>query len=241
MSKTAYFISDQHFGDRGDNGGRKERFISFLHFISGKADALFILGDFFDFYFEYKTQIPKNHYEIFCELREITKKGIPVHYFVGNHDFWVGSFLENLGMQIHRGPLATVVQGKQVFLAHGDGLVAWNPLKLILRNRICIFLFYLIHPDFAYHIADFISRLSRKKTKRVNGGSRRLYQYARRKFNEGFDGVIFGHIHSPKHIKRDNKDFMILGDWITHFSYGKMENGKLSLHFWKGRSYKDEG
>ncbi len=245
MNKIIYFVSDHHFGRTGREdparaGATKptkgaptkeatklHKFLEFIEHIKG-CEALFIVGDFFDFYFEYKTQIPKAYFPILNALWELKKSGTQIHYIVGNHDFWIGDFFtKQLGARVYKKPLELTLQGRKVFIAHGNEFSRFDPTKWILRNKLSIFLFHWIHPDIAWLIGRWVSNLSSKTGTAVKW--EKLYDIAEQKFDAGFDAVIFGHIHFPKHIKHQNKDFLLLGDWIRYFSYGKLELGKFKL------------
>ncbi|MCK4353137.1 UDP-2,3-diacylglucosamine diphosphatase [candidate division WOR-3 bacterium] len=252
-----YFISDHHFGERGEKKEKLYKFLEFMDYITRlpgvgpispppavrragsqggqkeKCEALFILGDLFDFYFEYKTQIPKAYFDILYALNSLKKSGVSIYYMVGNHDFWIGDFFaQKLGIKVYKKPISLMLQGKKVFIAHGDEFSSFDPLRFILRNKLSIFFFYWLHPDIARKIGRLVSRISRKSSSREKTKSQKLYKFGIQKFKEGFDAVIFGHIHSPEHLRYGNKDFLLLGDWIHHFSYGKLTNGKFKLCFW---------
>ncbi len=229
MNKVIYFVSDHHFKGNHREEEKLHRFLEFIEHIKG-CEALFIVGDFFDFYFEYKTQIPKAYFIILNALWELRKSGTQIHYIVGNHDFWTGDFFtKQLGAQVYKKPLNLTLQGRKVFIAHGNEFSRFDPARWVLRNKLTIFLFHLIHPDIAWLIGRWVSKLSSKTGKAIRW--EKLYDIAEQKFNAGFDAVIFGHIHFPKHIKLKvkSKDFLLLGDWIRYFSYGKLELGKLKL------------
>jgi len=227
---SVYFISDQHLGESKNEDKKKRLLVSFLDGIKGNCDALFIVGDLFDFYFEYKTQIRKEYYDVISKLDELRKAGTEIYYLTGNHDFWAGDFFNQIGVKVHKKPLDITVQGRRLFIAHGDDCLRFDPLRIILRNKLSIFLFYLIHPDIAVRIGRLVSRLSRK-FERENSKWKKLFAFAKEKFKEGFSCAIFGHLHQPIYLENDENTFLLLGDWITHFSYGKLERGKLSLHF----------
>jgi UDP-2,3-diacylglucosamine hydrolase len=279
MSKV-YFISDAHLGadEREKEQIKENRLLAFLEHVKEEKAEVYILGDLFDFFFEYRTVIPARHYRIIEKFGDLVRNGIKVTYIVGNHDFWLGSFFqEELGVTISRDPLEVSLQGKRIFLAHGDGIgnssFGDRALKSLLRSPVSIELFSWIHPDVGAAIARWVSGRSREKSNAIFESSlqpgeissssffttiqekpsegkvkaqtkkqtphpleekvQETFQYARKKFVEGFDGVICGHIHLPKFFEEDGKTFLILGDWIHHFSYGLLQNGKLSLEFFK--------
>jgi len=232
MRDTIYFISDQHLGREKNEDKKIEKLFSFFDYIAPTASALYIVGDFFDFYFEYKTQIPKKYYEVFRRLSCLTEKHVQVHYFTGNHDFWLGRFFESIGISVHKSSERVLLQGKRVYIAHGSEMISFDPMNLVLRNRVAIALFYLLHPDLAYKIASFVSRISRMNSKKKTIRWRKLYDIAGKILQGDIDAVILGHIHIPIHRKLDGKDFILLGDWVKYFSYAVMRKGKLSLYYW---------
>jgi len=232
MRDTIYFISDQHLGREKNEDEKIEKLFSFFDYIASTASALYIVGDFFDFYFEYRTQIPKKYYEVFRQLSCLTEKHVQVHYFTGNHDFWLGRFFESIGISVHKSSEDVLLQGKRVYIAHGSEMISFDPMNLVLRNRVAIALFYLLHPDLACKIASFVSRISRMNSKKKTIRWRKLYDIAGEILHGDIDAVILGHIHIPIHRKLYGKDFILLGDWVKHFSYAVMRKGKLSLYYW---------
>lgn len=237
MEKVFYFVSDHHFGKSSNEKKKIRKFIEFIDHIMG-CEALFIVGDLFDFYFEYRTQIPKPHFEIFSALHRLKMAGTKIYYIVGNHDFWVDDFFTNtLGIEVYKEPLTIVLQGKKIFIAHGDKLLGDAPIRWLLRNKLSIFLFYWIHPDIAQAIGRKVSKLSSKIPKDIK--MKTIKRIWRQKKELGFDTVILGHIHTPIHIRIENqkfksskKDLLLLGSWRYYFTYGKLANGELSLLKW---------
>jgi UDP-2,3-diacylglucosamine hydrolase len=232
-----YFISDQHFRDSCEKGEqiKLDKFRRFIEHIKG-CDALFIVGDLFHFFFEYKTQIPKTCFEVMTILKSLRDSGTKIHYFAGNHDFWLGDFFsEQIGATIYKHAQSMIIDGKKFFITHGDEFVTGNKVfRYILRNKLCIRFFYFVHPDIAYKIGAIVASgcgiLSHKKGQIL---WIKVYRIVNQKFLENFDFVIFAHIHSPHWVHLKNKDVAILGDWVRHFSYGKFENGKFEMHLWK--------
>ncbi len=202
------------------------------------ASKLFILGDLFDFWFEYRHAIPIGQFNILRRLLEIRENGIPIVFLAGNHDYWCGDFFRReIGMETHTDPFAVELQKRRIWLAHGDGLVrgdwGYRVLRKILRNRLCILGYRLVHPDLGIPLAHASSSSSREHTgEREIDPERFLAEVARPKFQEGFDGVILGHIHSPFHVREADRDFIILGDWIRHFSYVTLTDGVFEPHRW---------
>ncbi len=232
MKDIIYFISDQHLGREKNEEKKIKKLFSFFEYIASRASVLFIVGDFFDFYFEYKTQIPKRYYEVFRRLSYLIDKHIEIHYFTGNHDFWLSSFFQSIGISVHKSAKTLLLQDKRLYITHGNEMTSFDPINLVLRSKTAIGLFYFLHPDLAYKIASFVSKISRTNSRKKNIRWKKLYNIARDILKRDIDAVILGHIHIPIHKKLDGKDFILLGDWIEHFSYAVMENGQLSLHNW---------
>lgn len=242
MEKAIYFISDAHLShlETQDTKSRREKLIEFLQSIHG-ADALYILGDLFDFWFDYKHVIPKYHHQIFCGISSLRGSGTKIYILGGNHDFWLGDFFTNhLDVEIIPPEHEITINGKRFFLAHGDGLLpgdtGYKILKSILRSRVAIFLFKWLHPDIGFKFAEMISQSSRRYNSSEDAIIERLTilgeEFAKTKFKGEIDFVLFGHIHRPHQLNDGKKRFLILGDWMKYFSYGKFENNKLSLHYW---------
>ncbi len=230
-----YFISDAHLDDDRE---REKRLISFLKGIKG-CERLYILGDLFDFWFEYRTVIPSQYIRTVCKLLDLVQGGTKIVYLAGNHDFWLGDFLQSqVGIQVERGSIRVEHQGLRLYLSHGDGIsegeIGYRLLKRILRNPFNIALFRLLHPDFALPLARGISKLSRGSTQ--GKGKKLLKDYedfASKLMREGMDAVILAHIHWPVYEKLAGGVYINLGDWITHYTFGKLESGVLSLEKWE--------
>ncbi|MEI7982705.1 MAG: UDP-2,3-diacylglucosamine diphosphatase [Bacteroidota bacterium] len=248
MEKKIYFASDFHFGipDRLQSLEREKRFIAWLDMIQPDAGEIFLMGDLFDFWFEYGTVIPRGYTRLFGKLAEITDSGIPVHLFRGNHDMWAFNYLHNeLNIHLHRDPEFREFNGRQFYLAHGDGLGpgdrGYKFIKKIFANRVNQWLFRLLHPDFGIKMALFWSRKSRyvsmekeKKDaeltlklihKRISVHSMTLLRD-----HPGLDYLVYGHYHYPLEEKLNEKACQIvLGDWLTHFSYGVFDGENFEL------------
>jgi UDP-2,3-diacylglucosamine hydrolase len=239
---ATYFISDVHLGlaDRATERAKEDRLLEFLRSILSSTDQLFILGDLFDFWFEYKTVIPKGFHRTLSALQAFTEKGVPVHYLAGNHDFWMGDFFSSeLGMTLHFDPFETTIERKKVFLHHGDGLakkdVGYRLIKPILRNRFNIALYRWLHPDLGVPLARGTSHTSRSYTSTKEfGEGEAMHDFAAGQISRGADLVIMGHRHQPCHERIGSGTYVNLGDWITYHSYGKLFRGKITLETWKG-------
>jgi len=236
-----YFVSDAHLGvDRPEVEKQKEReLIKFLEMVESDGDCLFILGDLFDFWFEYRTVIPKGYHRLLAKLSYLVEKGVEVNYLAGNHDFWLGDFFHTeLGIQVFPEPFAVTIDGTKFFLHHGDGLtdkdIGYKILKKILRNPLSVWLYSLLHPDIGVRLAQFSSRKSRHHTSQKNYGEvDGMKKFAATKLNEGFHYVIMGHNHQPVQQKIGNGTYVNLGDWISHFTYGVFDGENFKLEQWK--------
>jgi len=237
---TAYFISDAHLGieSPGKEEKKKTALLSFLEGVSNDGSALYILGDLYDFWFEYKSGVSSVDQTIADALSRLSSKGIDISYIAGNHDYWLGSFWEKMGVRVSREPMTVDIQGKTVFMAHGDGLGGVEPgyllLKWLLRNKTSIAVYSRLGRAVGNGLAVMVSKLSRAKSNRaVPRMTEGLLRYAMTKFKEGCDIVICGHIHNPTLIEEEDRIFCLLGDWMEHFTYGRMEDGELELLRWQ--------
>jgi len=240
--EKAFFISDIHLGAENDIEEQKKinKLISFFNYINQPNNRLYIIGDLFDFWFEYKYAVPNRNYRILFQISKLIENNVDVHFLPGNHDSWIKNFLrDQVGMKIHPEIHTTEIHSKKFYLFHGDGIskkdIGYRILKKIFRSRFNIFLYGLLHPDLGIPLARLMSSTSRKHTADLVLDDEGDYlEFATNKFNKGFDFVIVGHSHRPKLEKIDQHIFLNLGDWINHFSYGMLESGELSLHFWNG-------
>lgn len=240
MKDVIYCLSDAHLGIRNtiEEKRKREKLLAFLEKVKDENADLIIAGDLFDFYFEYRTVIPRAYFDILAKLREIIKSGVNVWFIAGNHDFWVGKFFEDdLGIRVFRKNLRFKFFDKRIFMAHGDGIGRFDlghfVLQLVLRQPVNIFLFSLLHPDLAYSIGRWVSKLSRHKSSKKHFALRGhpLLRFASSMWSKGYDVVIIGHIHYPHIEKKNGKIFAIIGDWIKNFSYIKLSKNGVSLHF----------
>ena len=239
---AVYFLSDAHLGteSREREAAREARLHEFLTHVEGRAAALFIVGDLFDFWFEYRTAIPRRHFATLAALRDLRHAGVEIHYLNGNHDFWLGPFLsQELGLTTHAGPVALTLQGRRLWLHHGDGLVGgdlgYRMLKRVVRHPASIGLYRLLHPDIGIPLAHFLSNLSRdSRARRALDGDRLWREIAGPRFAEGFDTVMVGHFHHVYERRDGKRTFFVLGDWIEHFTYVVLEGGELRLEAWPG-------
>lgn len=247
----AYFISDVHLGLTSKEQERKkeDELLSFLRSILPTSEALFIAGDLFDFWFEYRTVIPKGFHRTLTALQEFTDRGIPVHYLAGNHDYWMGDFFQSeLGFQVYFVPFDTTVQGKRIHVHHGDGLakndLGYRLIKPVLRSKLSIALYRWLHPDIGVRLARGSSRSSREYTSDKDfGEDAGMIKYATARIAGGADIVVMGHRHQPLFKTIQHGTYINLGDWITHRTYGELSGGMMTLKTWhvnEGRRYGSE-
>ncbi len=238
QQKKVIFISDVHLGMNHDTNEqeREQKLISFLRKTFESGDRLFIVGDLFDFWFEYKTVIPKDYIRILSCLKEMTQEGVRIDYIAGNHDFWAGDFFQKeLGLIFHPEPIRETIGNKTFYIIHGDGLKksdgGYRLLKGIFRNRLNIFLYRWLHPDLGVPFAKWCSGSSRKHTANKDFGDEKEYiDFAETMFEDGVDHVILAHTHRPLEHKTGNgKSLVNLGDWIEHFTYAQFYDNTLTL------------
>lgn len=243
--KNIYFLSDAHLGSRAIEHGRthERRLVNFLDSIKEKAAAVYLLGDMFDFWYEYKLVVPKGYTRFLGKLSELTDRGVEVHYFTGNHDMWCGDYLEReCGVTLHRVPLTVEIYGKTFLLAHGDGLGdpdrKFKVLSAIFHSKSCQILFSALHPRWAIEFG--LNWAKHSRLKRVDGrepeymGENKEYLvlYAKEylKTHDEINYFLFGH----RHIELDlmlsrNSRILILGDWINYFSYAVFDGEHMFL------------
>jgi UDP-2,3-diacylglucosamine hydrolase len=234
------FIADAHLGMPGDDPRRPEKVASFLRWLNGKVTHLYIAGDLFDFWFEYKSAVPNTAPKVVFELYNLVRAGTEVVILAGNHDYWLGKYLsDEVGVKIELGDVIAEHQGRKLYIHHGDGLYpddhGYRILKKVLRSRISIALFRLIHPDAAAWIARKTSHTSRYYLSPpvVNEKSAaRFRPIADERLKDGYDAVLYGHTHVPLLEKRDTGTMILLGDWIKHSTYAILEKGTFSLRNW---------
>ncbi len=240
MAGKYYFASDFHLGapDRESSLVREKRIVSWLDEIKTDATELFILGDVFDFWFEYKTVVPRGYVRILGKLAEISDSGIPIHWFIGNHDMWIFDYIpQELNVIMHPNPIYRELNGKNLYIGHGDGLGpgdhGYKFIKKVFRAPISQWLFARFHPNFGVGLADYFSSKSRKSSQEedktfLGKENEWLAIYCEEiAKKEDIDYFVFGHRHLPMKLKLDNGgEYINIGDWITHFSYGLLdENG----------------
>jgi UDP-2,3-diacylglucosamine hydrolase len=238
----AYFISDLHIGADESKGEfeKQKHFLKFLDSIYYNATHLYIVGDLFDFWFEYKYVIPKKYFEFLCEFKKLVNKGVEIHYLTGNHDFYLGVFFdEYIGIKTWPNDYEFELGGKKFYLFHGDGLAkkdtGYRILKRILRNKCSIRLYRWLHPDLGIPLARLVSGSSRKYTNQINNlrDESDYIEFAEKQFERGADYVIMGHRHNPLVHEKHGRKYLNLGDWIEFNSYGLFDGKGLELKYYK--------
>jgi len=236
-----YFASDFHLGapNHQKSKEREKKICKWLDIISKDAKEIYLLGDLFDFWFEYKKVIPKGFERLKGKLACLSDSGIKIHLFIGNHDLWTFGYLESeLGLKIHKKPRVIEINTKKFYIAHGDGLgegnIIYKLTKLIYQNNFCQFLFQILPSFIGVSLAQFLS--TRRWTKKHNLtnqelGENSLIEYSKKILkNQHIDFFIFGHIHKPSKIELSpNSKYINLGDWVTHFSYAELDEENLLL------------
>jgi len=241
--KNIYFASDVHLGSGAMSGNheREMQFVNWLHKVKQDASMIFLLGDIFDFWFEYRKVVPQGFVRVLGALAEICDSGIPVHFFTGNHDIWVFDYLpRETGMIIHREPFETELLGKKFYIAHGDDLgekdIKYQVLKRFFHNRLSQWAFAKIHPDLALRMAHGWSRNNRL-SKGIEGvgflGENKEDQivFAREVLmKRHIDYFVLGHRHLSLEFQlSQTSKLFILGNWFNDIAYGVFDGHDFYL------------
>lgn len=243
-----YFASDFHLGLRSEKGSheREKKVVRWLDAIASDAREIFLLGDLFDFWFEYKEAVPKGFVRLLGKLAELTDAGIPVHVFTGNHDMWMFDYLPSeTGVKLHRDPMEVTIDGKRIFMGHGDGLGPgdhrYKFIKRVFASPVCQWLFARLHPNFGIGLAHYFSKSSRESNMDsdavyLGDDKEFLVQFCKEKLKEKhYDYFIFGHRHMclDKEVG-ENSRYINLGEWFNACNYAVMEKGILELRKFGG-------
>ena len=244
-SKKTYFLSDFHLGAPNHQTSleRERKIVAFLNTIEDDVEELFILGDLFDFWFEYKYVVPKGFVRILGKLAAITDKGIPVHFFIGNHDMWMKDYFQTeLNIKVYFEPTVFHIYGKKILIGHGDGLGpgdhGYKFIKKVFRNKAAQFLFGVLPPAMGIGLANYFSKKSRAQTGTTDEvflGEHKewLVSYCRETLKkEHYDYFVFGHRHLPLDIQLTTESrYINLGDWIKYFSYAVLSPQQFELKY----------
>jgi len=265
--EKVYFLSDVHLGsvfhnresdssvnslpekkrkkkDTAPNHTIERKLCRWFDLVKNDAKAIYLLGDIFDFWFEYKYVVPRGFTRVLGKIGELTDRGIEVHFFIGNHDIWVTDYLQKeCGMIVHKKPLIQDISGKKFFLAHGDGLgdksKSFKIIRYLFHNRLCQKAFACLHPRWALAIAHKWSQHSRETggvTEYLGEDKEYLVSFAKEqlKISPEINFFVFGHRHIMLDLMLTKSSrIIILGDWITLFSYGVFNGNDFSLEIFE--------
>jgi len=237
-----FIISDAHLGadDGAAESVKREGLIRFFEHVRKNGDRLIILGDLFDFWFEYRYMIDFIHFPVLAGLWQTRRSGVRIDYYLGNHDYWTSGFLSSeLVTHVRKTPHCEVIGGKKALLAHGDGLTGdekgYLLMRRILRHPVTYYLFRLLHPDVGAWLARRTSMVSRKGIERKRERSASILRnFARKALEAGeYDWIIVGHSHQPELSSFGKGIYLNIGDWSEHFTYGMVKDGDVRLMKWE--------
>ncbi len=245
--KKIYFASDFHLGvpDAQSSLAREKRIVAWLDLVKGDAHSIYLMGDIFDFWFEYKHAIPKGFIRLQGKLAELRDAGMPIYFFTGNHDMWLFDYFEKeLGIVIYRQPVVLEVGKKKLFIGHGDGLGPgdniYKILKRFFNSGICQWLFARIHPNLGIAIAQFWSRQSRiantRNEEKFTGEEKEfLFSYCKNmEAKSHHDFYVFGHRHLPLDLKINYASrYINLGEWVHFDTYASFDGDHMELQVFK--------
>lgn len=246
-SKKIYFASDFHLGAPNQEVSleREKKIVAWLDHVKDDAQEIFLVGDIFDFWFEYKRAIPRGFARLQGKIAELTDAGIPVHVFTGNHDMWIFDYLPSeLGVQLYREPIEREFFGKSYFIGHGDGLGpgdrGYKFIKKVFANKFCQWCFARLHPNFGIWLAEKSSQTSRAKTGQADevyhgDENEWLVLFCKDELKKKHtDYFIFGHRHLPLEIEvgKDSK-YINLGEWINYCTYLEISADAVELKTWE--------
>ncbi len=246
-NKKIYFAADNHLGlpNPAESRVREKHFVAWLEEVRKDAAAIYLLGDLFDFWFEYKTVVPKGFVRVLGKLAELSDEGIPITFFVGNHDLWMRDYFQKeLGIIVYHQPITLTVGETHFFMGHGDGLgpkdKGYKRMKKVFKNPFAKWLFRWLHPDLGMQLGHYMSLKNKlisspKDVKFLGDDEEWLVAYSKMKLKEQhFDYFVFGHRHLPLEIKLSEKSqYINLGDWITHNTYAEFDGKNMELKVWK--------
>jgi len=241
-NKKIYFASDFHLGvpTYEKSFEREKRIVRWLDEVKQDAQEIYLMGDLFDFWFEYRQVVPKGYVRLLGKIAEITDSGIPITFFTGNHDMWMFDYFpKELGVTLYREPIVREYNGKTFFLGHGDGLGpgdnGYKFIKKVFANPVCQWLFARLHPNFAMGMAHYWS----KKSRLANGISDEKFTGEENEWlivytkevlkKQHYDYFIFGHRHLPLDIDLGNSRYINLGEWIKYNTYAVFDGINLEL------------
>jgi UDP-2,3-diacylglucosamine hydrolase len=245
--KKIYFASDFHLGAKGklSSKEREHQIVRWLDQIQADAEAIYLVGDVFDFWFEYATVVPKGYTRLLGKLAALSDAKIPIYFFIGNHDMWMFRYFEEeLGIKTFRHPIQIDLKGKSFFIGHGDGLGPgdhkYKMLKKVFANSLCQWLFARIHPNFGIGLANFWSNKSRDtrppRTRFLGENREWLLTFAQKYLEKHpTDFFVFGHRHLPIDytLKNGHSRYINLGEWLHYTSYAVFDGEQLTIEFFE--------
>ncbi len=251
-TKKIYFLSDFHLGapDHASSLERERKIVQFLDEIKDQAAEIFFVGDMFDFWYEYRTVVPKGFVRLLGKIGELSDAGIPMHFFVGNHDMWMKNyFQQEFNMPVYYAPVEFERNGKKILVGHGDGLGpgdhGYKRLKKVFRNPVSQFLFGIFPPMLGMGLANYMSRRSRAQTgatEEVFLGEDKewLVIYCKEILQQKkMNFFVFGHRHLPIDFRlNESSRYINLGDWIRYFTYAVFDGQDMELKSYTGMDQK---
>ncbi|NVJ88082.1 MAG: UDP-2,3-diacylglucosamine diphosphatase [Flavobacteriaceae bacterium] len=242
-NKKIYFASDQHLGAPTPEKSlpREKKFVAWLDLIKKDAEAIFLLGDLFDFWFEYDTVVPKGFVRVLGKLAEIRDSGIPIYFFVGNHDLWMKDYFQKeLNIPVYHEPQEFTIDNKLFYIGHGDGLgpgdKGYKRMKKVFTFPLFKWMFKWLHPDLGVRLGQYMSVKNKlisgdEDAKYLGDENEWLVQYCKHKLTQKhYHYFIFGHRHLPLNIKlNENSTYFNLGDWISYYTFGEYSNEIFTL------------
>jgi UDP-2,3-diacylglucosamine hydrolase len=250
MRSKIYFASDFHLGTSGavDSKTREKQIIAWLNSIESDMSELYLVGDVFDYWYEYKNVVPKGNIRLFGKLAALSDNGVKIHLFTGNHDLWIKDYLKDeIGLEIYYEAIEREINGLKFLIGHGDGLGpgdhGYKLIKKIFSNGLCQWLFSRLHPNFAIALMKYFSKSSRDKypgaTKFLGADKEWLVQYSEEIISKrDIDFFIFGHRHLAMNYLLSNQSsrYINLGEWLYEKSYAVLDGKHLSLKFYDNPS-----
>ncbi|HDL18484.1 MAG TPA: UDP-2,3-diacylglucosamine diphosphatase [Bacteroidetes bacterium] len=243
--KLTFFMSDAHVGswDEAAEKVKEEKLRLFFNYLTtiSPPPALYILGDLFDFWFEYRHAIPLLYQKLVTRLVNLVEYGISIRYITGNHDFWIRDFFQKyLDIEVYHGEYETQIDGKSFYLFHGDGILSedkgYRILKQIIQHPLVVKAYRWIHPDIGIPIARWSSAMSRnqygKNPEIEKQDDEKYLSYAGQIFKDQYDFILMGHTHRPVIVTNSVKTYINLGDWIRNFTYAVFDGSEIKLYRW---------
>ncbi len=240
--QKVYFASDFHLGapNHTESQKRERKIVRWLNEVSKDAHTIFLVGDLFDFWYEYKRVVPKGFVRLLGKLAELSDSGIQIVIFTGNHDMWMfGYFQEELGISVYRKSQSFQIENKRFHVGHGDGLGpgdhVYKVLKKVFESKICRWFFSRVHPNFAINLAFAWSSRSRaseiEREEQFFGDKEWLIQYSKEvESKQPHDFYLFGHRHYPiEHPVSESAKYVNLGEWINYCTYAEFDGSELHL------------